>query len=99
MVAVNDQILLRRPFSFKKGESRSVSASFTVPSGAAAVKVWLSGPDMPSAFATTTAQIAGGETRTLRARLLGRQARPSSSSRRGSVQRAAAFAQIARNRV
>ncbi len=65
MVAVNDQILLRRPFSFKKGESRAVSASISVPSGAATLKVWLSGPDMPSAFATTTAQLAGGDTRTL----------------------------------
>jgi len=65
MVAVNDQILLRKPFSFKKGESRSVSASISVPPGAAAVKVWLSGPDMPSAFATTSAQLVGGETRTL----------------------------------
>ena len=65
MVAVNDQILLRRPFSFKKGEARNVSASISVPSGAAAVKVWLSGPDMPSAFATTNAQLAGGDTKTL----------------------------------
>ena len=66
MVAVNDQILLRKPFSFKKGESRSVSASLTVPPGPATIKAWLSGPDMPSAFATTTAQISGGETKTLR---------------------------------
>jgi hypothetical protein len=65
MVAVNDQILLRRPFSFKKGEPRNVSASISVPSGAAAVKVWLSGPDMPSAFATTNAQLAGGDAKTL----------------------------------
>ena len=65
MVAVNDQILLRRPFSFKKGEPRNVSASISVPSGAAAVKVWLSGPDMPSAFATTSAQLAGGDAKTL----------------------------------
>jgi serine/threonine protein kinase len=65
MVAVNDQILLRRPFSFKKGEARNVSASISVPSGAAAVKVWLSGPDMASAFATTSAQLVGGDTKTL----------------------------------
>ena len=65
MVAVNDQILLRRPFSFKKGEVRNVSASISVPPGASAVKVWLSGPDMPSAFATTNAQLSGGETKTL----------------------------------
>ena len=67
MVAVNDQILLRRPFSFKKTESRSVLGSFTVPSGASTIKAWLSGPGLPAAvFAQTTAQIAGGETRTLR---------------------------------
>ena len=65
MVAVNDQILLRRPFSFKKGENHAVSANISVPPGRAAVKVWLSGPDMPSAFATTTAQLSGGDTRTL----------------------------------
>jgi hypothetical protein len=65
MVAVNDQILLRKPFSFKKNQTRSVSANLTVSSGPAAIKAWLSGPDMPSAFATTNAQISGGETRTL----------------------------------
>jgi serine/threonine protein kinase len=66
MVAVNDQILLRRPFSFKKGEARNVTASISVPAGAAAVKVWLSGPDMAaSAFATTNAQLSSGETKTL----------------------------------
>ncbi|HTR04527.1 MAG TPA: serine/threonine-protein kinase [Thermoanaerobaculia bacterium] len=65
MVAVNDQILLRQPFSFKKGENRNVSASIAVAPGAAALKVWLSGPDMPSAFATTTAQLSAGDTRTL----------------------------------
>jgi len=67
MVAVNDQILLRRPFSFKKSESHSVLGSFTVPSGPATIKAWLSGPDLPAAaFATTTAQVSGGEQRTLR---------------------------------
>jgi hypothetical protein len=65
MVAVNDQILLRKPFSFKKGEARNISASISVPSGAAAVKVWLSGPDMASAFATTNAQLSSGDTKTL----------------------------------
>jgi tRNA A-37 threonylcarbamoyl transferase component Bud32/tetratricopeptide (TPR) repeat protein len=65
MVAVNDQILLRRPFSFKKGENRAVSANISVPPGVAAVKVWLSGPDMASAFATATAQLSGGDTKTL----------------------------------
>ncbi len=67
MVAVNDQILLRRPFSFKKSESHSVLGSFTVPSGPATIKAWLSGPDLPAAaFATTNGQISGGEARTLR---------------------------------
>ncbi len=65
MVAVNDQILLRRPFSFKKGEPRSVGASISVPPGFAAVKVWLSGPDMPSAFATTDAHVTAGDTKVL----------------------------------
>jgi serine/threonine-protein kinase len=71
MVAVNDQIILRKPFSFKKNESRTVTATITVPSGAAAIKAWLSGPDMPSAFATTNAQLSGGENRTLRLELTG----------------------------
>ena len=72
MVAVNDQILLRRPFSFKKSESHSVLGSFTVPSGPATIKAWLSGPDLPAAaFATTNAQISGGETRTLRLEFTG----------------------------
>jgi hypothetical protein len=66
MVAVNDQILLRKPFAFKKGESRVVAASMTVPSGPASIKAWLSGPNVPSAFATTTAQFSGGDTKTLR---------------------------------
>ncbi len=66
MIAVNDQILLRKPFSFKKGDSRSVLESLTVPSGSATIKAWLSGPDMPSAFASTTGQFSGGEAKTLR---------------------------------
>jgi len=35
------------------------------PFGAAAVKAWFSGPNMPSAFATTNAQLNGGDSRTL----------------------------------
>jgi serine/threonine protein kinase/tetratricopeptide (TPR) repeat protein len=65
MVAVNDQILLRKPFSFKKGESRSVAATLTIASGPAAIKAWFSGPNMPSVFATTSAQLNGGESRNL----------------------------------
>jgi tetratricopeptide (TPR) repeat protein len=66
MVAVNDQILLRKPFSFKKNESRIVTGNLTVASGPAAIKAWFSGPNMPSVFATTNAQLGGGESRTLR---------------------------------
>ncbi len=71
MVAVNDQILLRKPFSFKKNDSKSVLASMTVPSGTAAIKAWLSGPDTPSSFTTTTVQLAGGDSKTLRLELSG----------------------------
>ena len=65
MVAVNDQILLRKPFSFKKNESRVVTASLTVASGTAAIKVWFSGPNMPSVFGTTSAPLSGGDSKTL----------------------------------
>jgi serine/threonine-protein kinase len=71
MVAVNDQILLRRPFSFKKNDSHSVLATMTVPSGQGAIKVWLSGPGMASVFGTTAAQFAGGDSKTLRLELSG----------------------------
>jgi tetratricopeptide (TPR) repeat protein len=66
MIAVNDQILLRKPFSFKKNESRSVTANLTINPGQSVIKAWLSGPDMASAFATTNAQLSGGDTKTLR---------------------------------
>lgn len=75
MVAVNDQILLRRQFSFKRRESifktvketGTVDESIPVKSGPLAVKVWLSGPDIPaSILATTNGQMPGGETRILR---------------------------------
>ena len=75
MIAVNDQILLRKQFSFKRRESifktvkerGTLDESIPVRPGAAAVKIWLSGPDIPAALmATTSAQINGGETRTLR---------------------------------
>jgi hypothetical protein len=75
MVAVNDQILLRRQFSFKKRESifktvkgtGTVDESIPVQAGALSVKVWLSGPDIPSSIlATTTGQMPGGQTRVLR---------------------------------
>ena len=75
MVAVNDQILLRKQFSFKRKEGLfktvkergTVDESIPVKPGAANVKVWLSGPDIPSSLlATTNVQVAGGDTRTLR---------------------------------
>ncbi|MFN2633333.1 MAG: protein kinase [Thermoanaerobaculia bacterium] len=75
MVAVNDQILLRKQFSFKHKEGLfktvrergTIDESIPVHAGAASVKVWLSGPDIPaSVLATATAQVGGGETRTLR---------------------------------
>ncbi|HYV43153.1 MAG TPA: hypothetical protein VEO02_15335, partial [Thermoanaerobaculia bacterium] len=75
MVAVNDQILLRRPFNFsrKQGlfktvkETGTVDVSIPVQTGALNVKVWLSGPDIPaSTFATASAQMPGGGSRVLR---------------------------------
>ena len=75
MVAVNDQILLRKPFSFvrKEGlfktvkETGTVDVSIPVQTGALNVKVWLSGPDIPaSTFATTSTQMPAGGSRVLR---------------------------------
>jgi serine/threonine protein kinase/tetratricopeptide (TPR) repeat protein len=75
MVAVNDQILLRHPFSFtrKQGlfktvkETGTVDVSIPVQTGALNVKVWLSGPDIPaSTFATSSTQMPGGGSRVLR---------------------------------
>ncbi|MEP6993497.1 MAG: protein kinase [Acidobacteriota bacterium] len=65
MVAVNDQILLRKSFSFKKNENRIVSANLTVASGTVAVKAWFSGPNMPAVLAATSTQLNGGESHTL----------------------------------
>ena len=75
MVAVNDQILLRKQFVFKRRESifktvketGTVDESIPVKTGALSVKVWLSGPDIPSSIlATASGQTSGGETRILR---------------------------------
>jgi hypothetical protein len=75
MVAVNDQILLRKPFNFtrKQGlfktvkETGTVDVSMPVQTGPLNVKVWLSGPDIPaSTFATTTTQMPSGGSRILR---------------------------------
>jgi eukaryotic-like serine/threonine-protein kinase len=74
MVAVNDQILLRKPFSFshKQGlfktvkETGTVDVSIPVQTGALTIKVWLSGPDIPaSTFATTSTQMPSGGSRVL----------------------------------
>ncbi len=75
MVAVNDQILLRHPFSFTRKEglfktvkgTGTVDVSIPVQTGALNVKVWLSGPDIPaSTFATASTQMSGGGSRVLR---------------------------------
>ncbi|HZI67509.1 MAG TPA: hypothetical protein VFF17_13180, partial [Thermoanaerobaculia bacterium] len=74
MVAVNDQILLRRPYNFKKKSglfsssagTGTVSASIPVPTGPVTVKVWLSGPGVSPAFATATASMLPAETRVLK---------------------------------
>ena len=75
MVAINDEILLRKPFSFVRKEglfktikgTGTVDASVPVKAGPVNVKVWLSGPDIPaSILATTSAQMQAGNTRTLR---------------------------------
>jgi eukaryotic-like serine/threonine-protein kinase len=74
MVAVNDQILLRRPYNFKKKSglfktvegTGTVSANIPVPTGPVTVKVWLSGPGISPAFGTTSASMLPSETRTLK---------------------------------
>jgi serine/threonine-protein kinase len=75
MVAVNDQILLRRPYNFKKKSglfsksvegTGTVSANIPVPTGPVTVKVWLSGPGITPAFGTATASMLPSETRTLK---------------------------------
>jgi tRNA A-37 threonylcarbamoyl transferase component Bud32/Tfp pilus assembly protein PilF len=75
MVAVNDEILLRKPFSFvrKEGlfktvkETGTVDVSIPVQTGALSVKVWLSGPDIPAAtYATAATQMPAGGSRVLR---------------------------------
>jgi hypothetical protein len=74
MVAVNDQILLRRPYNFKKKAglfksveaTGTVSANIPVPTGPVTVKVWLSGPGISPAFGTATASMLPAETRTLK---------------------------------
>jgi hypothetical protein len=77
MVAVNDQILLRKQFDFRRGgifkkvnATGTVDVSLPVKPGPITVKAWLSGPDIPaSVLAQTSGQIVGGETRVLRLEL------------------------------
>ncbi len=74
MVAVNDQILLRKQFDFRKGgifkrvsATGTVDVALPVKAGTIAVKAWLSGPDIPaSVLAQANGQIGAGETRILR---------------------------------
>jgi Tfp pilus assembly protein PilF len=75
MVAVNNAILLRKPFSFKKKaglfktieETGVVSATIPVNPGSAAVKAWLSGPDIRGGvLAEANTHLSPGESRTLR---------------------------------
>ena len=81
MVAVNDQIRLKLPFSFKRKvsifktvkETGQVTGTMTVDPGTVAIKVWLSGPDMPTAYKNFNAQLSAGETRTLRLDYAGNQ--------------------------
>jgi hypothetical protein len=78
MVAVNDQILLRKQFDFRRKEgifkrvnaTGTVDVSLPVKPGPISVKAWLSGPDIPaSVLAQTSGQIATGESRVLRLEL------------------------------
>jgi hypothetical protein len=79
MVAVNDQILLRQPYNFKKSRglfkssegTGTVSANIPVPNGPVTVKVWLSGPGISPAYATASASMLPAETRTLKVDYLG----------------------------
>ena len=74
MVAVNDKIVLRQPFDFRKGglfkkvnATGTVDVALPIQAGALSVKAWLSGPDIPaSLLAQTSAQISAGETKVLR---------------------------------
>ncbi len=75
MVAINDQILLRKQFDFRRKEgffkkssgTGTVDVSLPVKPGPITVKAWLSGPDVPaSVLAQVNGQITGGETRVLR---------------------------------
>jgi hypothetical protein len=73
MVAVNDKIVLRQPFDFrkgglfKKGGTGTVDVGLPIQPGAISIKAWLSGPDIPaSLLAQASAQLSAGESKTLR---------------------------------
>jgi tRNA A-37 threonylcarbamoyl transferase component Bud32/tetratricopeptide (TPR) repeat protein len=81
MVAVNDQIRLKLPFSFKRKvsifktvkETGTVTGTMAVDPGSVGIKVWLSGPDIPTAYKNLTATVSAGDTRTLRLEYAGGQ--------------------------
>ena len=81
MVAVNDQIRLKLPFSFKRKvsifktvkETGTVTGTMAVDPGSVGIKVWLSGPDIPTAYKNLTAAISAGDTRTMRLEYTGGQ--------------------------
>jgi eukaryotic-like serine/threonine-protein kinase len=81
MVAVNDQIRLKVPFAFKRKvsifktvkETGTVRGTMTVDPGQVGIKVWLSGPDITTAYKNLTATLSAGDTRTLRLEYAGDQ--------------------------
>ena len=81
MVAVNDQIRLKLPFSFKRKvnifktvkETGIVAGTMTVDPGAVGIKIWLSGPDITTAYKNLPVQLSAGDTRTLRLEYAGGQ--------------------------
>ena len=75
MIAVNEKIVLRQPFDFRKKEglfkkvsgTGTVDVALPVQPGSLSVKAWLSGPDIPaSLLAQASAQVSAGETKVLR---------------------------------
>ena len=85
MVAVNDQILLRRPFSFKKGETHAVSASISVPPGLAARQGLALRSRHALGLRDDERATLGRRHEDAAARLLGRQARGPSAVTAGAA--------------
>ncbi|MGH9365139.1 MAG: hypothetical protein ACRD1B_07740, partial [Thermoanaerobaculia bacterium] len=81
MVAVNDQIRLKVPFAFKRKvsifktvkETGTVRGTMTIEPGSVGIKVWLSGPDITTAYKNLTGTFSAGDTRTLRLEYAGEQ--------------------------